>query len=137
MNVKNKYRFKKWISLGLLIFVVALAANNSFFIHAHSFNGKSVIHAHPYQKSDTGNSRSSHQHSSFELFLLDTFQSFFLYGFLTGLLVFREKGFEVFVSPVRSTRKREIERRYGRAPPLPVQISFYIQFLIIQFLNYP
>lgn len=118
MNVKNNNKTKKWISLGLLAIVFALAANNSFYIHTHSINGNSVIHAHPYQKSDTGNSGSNHQHTGFEVFLLDTFQTILLCAFLTGLLIFRVKGFMVIVSPVRSTRKREIERYNGRAPPV-------------------
>jgi hypothetical protein len=118
MNVKNNNSTKKTISLVLLVLVVALAVNNSLYIHVHSFNGKSVVHAHPYQKSDTGNSGSNHEHTGFELFLLNTFQSFLFCAFLTGLLIILTKGVEIIVTPLISTLKREIEIRYGRAPPV-------------------
>ena len=66
------HRLKRTLSILLIVIMAALMINRILYTHIHVLpDGSVVTHAHPFSKSTEGNSRSSHQHSNTELFLLD------------------------------------------------------------------
>ncbi|MEI8204542.1 MAG: hypothetical protein WCH34_16085 [Bacteroidota bacterium] len=62
----------KFICIFLSVTTLWLFCNASINQHSHLINGRIITHSHPYAKDKSNNSPfQSHQHTSFELFLLD------------------------------------------------------------------
>ena len=72
MNSRSRQWFKQ-IGTGLMILVIGIMlVNKTVYTHVHILpDGSVVTHAHPFSKNAESNNNTSHQHSSFDFFLLD------------------------------------------------------------------
>lgn len=113
---------KKWLKqsvTGLMILVIGIMLlNKAAYTHVHILpNGSLVTHAHPLSNSAESKKNTSHQHSSLELFLLDSLEVLILCAIAAFILkqaastyVFREVALQ-HLHPV------QIPVLPGRAPP--------------------
>jgi hypothetical protein len=66
----------------LIVMMSIFVINNTLFIHAHKTDdGRIVVHAHPYDKSDDSQPYKSHQHTKNEFLFLDKVKLLFLFIF--------------------------------------------------------
>lgn len=71
-----------WCILSLM-----LLTNNAVFIHIHKLpDGNIIIHAHPYNKAENTSSDTQHQHTDFELFILQQLQTLLVLSFIAFAL---------------------------------------------------
>ena len=71
------------ISYLLIVMMSIFIINNTLFIHAHKTDdGRIVVHAHPYDKSDDSQPYKSHQHTKTEFLFLDKLKLLFLFIFI-------------------------------------------------------
>lgn len=118
MHIKGNHIIKTWLSFGILAAMITLTANNSLYIHIHtSTDGNSIIHAHPYQKSDNGTQGNNHQHNGFELLALDTFQDFTPAGTVPVVNLFACDPIVILTAQTAVFLSNKIDIRFGRAPP--------------------
>ena len=115
-------RGKKWlkqIGTGLMILAIGIMLiNKAAYTHVHILsNGSLVTHAHPLSNSAESKKNTSHQHSSLELFLLDSLEililcapAAFILKRSASTLLFRELAPQPLI-PV------QVPVLPGRAPP--------------------
>ena len=66
-------RIRKTIANGILVLFALMLLNGIVFRHAHKLSsGKIITHAHPYKPSNSNSPFQPNDHSSNEIFLLDT-----------------------------------------------------------------
>lgn len=69
------------IKIILPVIFIVYASSITFFTHSHIVNGVTIVHSHPFQKSNDG--LPSHEHTGAEIQLIHTLSSFSS----TGLIV--------------------------------------------------
>ena len=116
------YRFRHYIiSRIVALMLIGVAGtyllNNILFTHQHILeNGTVVIHAHPYDKSDSKPDK-SHHHDKAELFILHTLKIlFFTPALIFVLIMIRRSEKLCFVSLSLTSQHYNIFRII-RAPP--------------------
>lgn len=73
----------KSVSYLLIVMMGIFIANNVLFMHAHQMdNGRTVVHSHPYNKSDDSQPYKSHHHTKTEFLFLDKVKLLFLFIFI-------------------------------------------------------
>ncbi len=66
-------RIRKTIANGILVLFALMLLNGIVFRHAHKLSsGKIITHAHPYKPSNSNSPFQPNEHTSNEIFLLDT-----------------------------------------------------------------
>jgi len=66
-------RIRKTIANGILVLFALMLLNGIVFRHAHKLSsGKIITHAHPYKPSNSNSPLQPNDHTSNEIFLLDT-----------------------------------------------------------------
>ncbi len=84
MKATSKNKIHKLIATLLMISVGLFIVNNVVFLHTHKLaNGRFIVHAHPYNKSQDSAPFKKHNHTSQELFHIAHLQLLFLIGILT------------------------------------------------------
>ncbi len=82
MKTKFKNITIKSVSYLLIVMMSIFVINNVLFIHAHKMDdGRIVVHAHPYDKSDDSQPYKSHHHTKTELLFFDNVKLHFLFVF--------------------------------------------------------
>lgn len=85
-------KIKGFLAMLLLICWVALLTNNFLYLHGHRLaNGRTIWHAHPYKKSSSDNPFPTHNHTDWELILLDTVATFLVPVAAFFVFIFLEK----------------------------------------------
>jgi Na+/H+ antiporter NhaC len=118
MKIVNRITIKAFIFLMLAIMGLMIT-NQALFLHLHKMpDGKVIVHAHPYNKSDDTKPFKSHWHSNAELMFFQHLELLFLFILLVaGIRLFAKKASKRIITftpykPVCIILKK------GRAPPL-------------------
>lgn len=92
MKAKINNVTMKLVSYLLIVMMGIFIVNNALFMHVHKMDdGRIVVHAHPYDKSDDSQPYKSHQHTTKELLFLDNVKLFFVFIFLLFILLYLVK----------------------------------------------
>lgn len=94
-------------------------ANKAIFIHVHKLtDGTTIVHAHPYDKSNDSRPFKSHHHSKAEFLIYQNFETLFLLCFLTLILVELIRKEKVIFELKTNHSLFLINLQKGRAPPI-------------------
>ena len=121
-------RCVKKITIKLTTFLIigligVLIGNELLFTHSHKFNGETVVHAHPYDKSEDKQQNEKHSHNEAELFFFTHINLLFPLFFLTfAILRNLKENRQVSVFNI-NYNQHTILPHNGRDPPLLQLIS--------------
>ena len=88
MKTINKNSIHKLIATLLVISVGLFIVNNVLFLHTHKLaNGRFIVHAHPYNKSQDSAPFKKHSHTSQEFFHIAHLQFLYFIGVLIALSI--------------------------------------------------
>lgn len=118
MKISFFHSVRKKLAIVLAVVIGMVVINNIVFMHAHILdNGKIIVHAHPYNKSQDPSPFKEHQHSAKEFLHISHIQLLFFVFFLIIAL-------SVFNRPIKKCRSNESPYNRlcyvsirGRAPP--------------------
>ncbi len=83
MKAKINNVTMKLVSYLLIVMMGIFIVNNALFMHVHKMDdGRIVVHAHPYDKSNDSHPYKSHHHTKTELLVFDNVKLLFLFIFL-------------------------------------------------------
>ena len=119
MKTTFRNKIQKFIAGLLVLSVGLLIVNNVVFMHAHKLsNGKIIVHAHPYNKSQDSAPFKKHNHTSKELFHISHIHLLFVgtLFFIFGILQLRHKNVYLYNSPL--IRFNYYFNLKGREPPV-------------------
>ncbi len=119
MKTIFRNKIQKLIAGLLVLSVGLLIVNNVVFMHAHKLsNGKIIVHAHPYNKSQDSAPFKKHNHTSKELFHISHIHLLFIgtLFFIFSVLQFIHKNIYLYNSPF--TRFIYYFNLKGREPPV-------------------
>jgi len=125
MKTTFKNKIQKLIA-GLLIFSVGLLiVNNVVFLHSHKLsNGKIIVHAHPYNKSQDSAPFKKHNHTSKELFHISHIQLLFVSVVFAILIRLSIAYNNIYFNQTPSVHTDYFFRLKGRDPPqIPQSLS--------------
>ncbi len=122
IEIKVKAGFRNSISkqiASVMIVVFGLfVLNNALFLHAHQLsNGRIILHAHPYKKSQDAAPIKTHDHTAAELFHIGHLQMLFFIFVALAVTVFRtdQKRVYAYIHPFLYLDYHARSR--GRSPP--------------------
>ncbi len=119
MKAKINNVTMKSVSYLLIVMMGIFIANNILFMHTHKMDdGRIVVHAHPYDKSDDSQPYKSHQHTTKELLFLDNVKLFFVFIFLLFILLYlvkKSRSSSLFITSFTQPYKFLFT---SRAPPI-------------------
>lgn len=96
-------RIRKSIANGIMVLFALMLLNGVVFRHAHKLsNGKIITHAHPYKASNSNSPFQPNDHTSNELFLLDTVTNAVFVGMTLAVALVSVK-YIPFVLPTNSS----------------------------------
>ena len=82
-------KIQNYVSVLLLFALFLLMYNNIANQHEHLLpNGQSIVHSHPFSKTDENNSEKNHSHNACEFFFISLINNLFSYILLISF-VFR------------------------------------------------
>ena len=104
-----------WLLIGI---VGLLTANEVVYKHTHKVDGKVVIHAHPFNKSQDTAPLKSHTHSTTQFLIIDNLDFLFplLFLFFTCLEISKKIVFTLYNYFNLPTNPLLLQQ--GRAPPI-------------------
>ena len=103
----------------LIIGLVAiLITNQVLFTHTHKFNEETVVHAHPYDKSEDNQQSKKHSHTEAELFFFAHFNLLFPLFVLAFLILRNLKENKQLTVFSINYNQLAILPHNGRDPPL-------------------
>lgn len=119
-EVKARFRnnISKQIALVMIVVFGLFVLNNALFLHAHQLsNGRIILHAHPYKKSQDGAPIKTHGHTAAELFHIGHLQMLFFIFVASAVTVFRtdQKRVYAYIHPFLCLDYHARSR--GRSPP--------------------
>ncbi len=104
--------------IGLIVF---LTVNKGVFLHSHiTADGKVIVHAHPYQKSNNSKAPVQHHHSAKDLSIVDALDQTFLNTSAEFKLcvAFSLKKQPQSHSKVLFPNKTLVQQNFQRGPPV-------------------
>jgi hypothetical protein len=127
-NVKTTFRniVQKLVVGLLLISVGLLIVNNVVFVHTHKMSdGKILIHAHPYNKSQDSAPFKKHDHTSKELFQISHIQLLFVTAIFSVFSAILTANKNIYFYKIPSIHFRYCFRLKGRGPPISCNSHLY------------
>lgn len=119
MSNSVKYRITKIISLILISVIAIYNINSILFVHTHTLeNGSTIVHSHPYNKSDESKQKHHHSHSQNELISLEKFKHIFIFILYLLLLFTIVKGTELPELFQYNFNRPFLNQYSTRSPPL-------------------
>ena len=95
-----------------------MIANKVMYTHIHKLeNGRIVVHAHPYDKSENENPGRTHQHVKAELFFLQSLELLFYMAILSAFLYLGFLVLEILFYAIVIYNGNSLRLSLGRAPP--------------------
>lgn len=112
------HSMKKTMTGILLVIIGMLAVNNAVFMHVHALgNGKFVMHAHPYNKSQDPAPFKTHHHSGSEFIHLSQLQLLFFVAFFSVILIAASHDSQRLICDHFVKSQVFLCIRQGRSPP--------------------
>lgn len=75
--IRNKHT-ALMLKMAILAIYVAYACSITFFTHTHIINGVTIVHSHPFESDESGNS--SHTHNGATIQLIQVLSSYYTNG---------------------------------------------------------
>jgi hypothetical protein len=115
----RKRQWIKQLGTGLMILIIGIMlVNKAAYTHVHILpDGSLVTHAHPFSNSNESNKNCPHQHSSLELYLLDTLGVLMLSAIAAFILKQSSSNTSIRVAVTNRLLPALIPVSQGRAPP--------------------
>jgi len=102
----------------MILIIGILLVNKAAYTHVHILpDGSLVTHAHPFSNSDESNKNCPHQHSSFELYLLDILGVLMLCAIAVFILKQTSSNTSIRVAVPNRLLPALVPVSPGRAPP--------------------
>ena len=118
MKITFKNKIKKLIAGLLLVSIGMFIVNNVVFLHTHKLsNGKILVHAHPYNKSQDSAPFKKHNHTSKELFQISQIQLLFISAVFSILSIIPVGQKNIYSYNIPSILFNSCFRLKGREPP--------------------
>jgi hypothetical protein len=118
MMMALMYRIKRILTGILIVLMGMLVVNNVIFMHVHALsNGKFVVHAHPYNKTQDPAPFKTHHHSGSEFLHISHLQLLFFITLFSAILVADSHGIQRLICDHFIKDQVFLCIRKGRSPP--------------------
>lgn len=123
MKPTIKRAIKYSVASILMAIMLLFIANNIVFLHTHKLdNGKILVHAHPYKKSQDSAPFKKHQHTAGQFYQLTHLQLLFFVAFVTAFVSPYFSKTQKFTLVVFQIHSLLISQKKGRAPPYALSV---------------
>ncbi len=123
MKTTFKNKIQKLVARILVFSVGLLIVNNVVFLHSHKLsNGKVIVHAHPYNKSQDSAPFKTHNHTSKELFHIASIHLLFVTATFLILCIQITNYKRVYLYQTPFIDFKYFFRLKGREPPFPQRV---------------